>query len=744
VSFTDIIFPPGFEYSSDSANPPIEFFLEVIPKSREIYLLLGYFSSKAIRTLSFGFAPFIYNGGKIKIVTNHFLYKDDQKLLGVSSHEEASEPLGKDLEWLHTNLSDPNQKHFINCLKLLRKSGQLEIIPVMLKPKKMVHYKEGLFFDEGGKSISIDGSCNFTGRGLLENGESFGIHRSWGSDFERNKTDKKFQKFEPIFDKTSSKFIYLSKEEIEDAIDELGEDKDINELLIDEIRLVEQIAQVHGDQDILQKYRVMLDGKIKSETSKPKFPFESGPHDYQLEARHSWREAGKKGIFAMATGTGKTITALNCLLLEYQELGTYQAIILVPSELLLLQWGREAQKFNFRDLVLVSSKQGNWRGKIKKLHSDLIFNKDRSFLVITTYASFVDNVQLLTEKMPQECLFIADEVHNVGATRMRSTLPEIYFEKRIGLSATPKRDFDEVGNLAIESFFESEEPYTYSFSMARAIDKGFLCPYRYYPHVVYLNDEEMEDYEEISTSLAKLYHGKREDFNKDSLVKNLLLKRKRIIHKAVNKLAVFKSLVRKELQDRGELNYTFVYVPEGIDEEDNALIDSYMIATDGVRRSLRLAAYTQNSENKKETLVNFERGTINMLFAMKCLDEGVDIPRTELAIFCSSTGTPRQFVQRRGRVIRTHPEKEIATIHDLVVFPNRKGFGQTSALESKFVKSELTRVVQFASLASNYNEAMDTCNEVAMKFDVDVYALQYELEQYEIDLYGSADFEEGV
>ncbi|MEK9876810.1 MAG: helicase-related protein, partial [Betaproteobacteria bacterium] len=160
---------------------------------------------------------------------------------------------------------------------------------------------------------------------------------------------------------------------------------------------------------------------------------------------------------------------------------------------------------------------------------------------------------------------------------------------------------------------------------------------------------------------------------------------------------------------------------------------------------LRVADYTQNSENKAQVMKEFEEGHISLLFAMKCLDEGVDIPRTEVAIFCSSTGTPRQFIQRRGRVIRTHPHKEYARIYDLVVFPEKSDIfmGQSAdSLERNFIKSELKRVVEFARLAQNYGSAMEACNEASMGFNVDVYALQDEIQGYEIQVYGSEDCED--
>ena len=166
MSFCEIKFPDDFEYSSDGAAIPLEFYLEILPKSKVVYLKLGYFSSKAIQVLSYGFAQFIYHGGTIKIISNHFLYADDIELIGNERDDEDrdKEHLLKNIEWINERLNGPSQ-HFMDCLKLLMKLDRLEIIPVMLKPGRMVHFKQGLFIDEEDNKVFMDGSCNFTANG---------------------------------------------------------------------------------------------------------------------------------------------------------------------------------------------------------------------------------------------------------------------------------------------------------------------------------------------------------------------------------------------------------------------------------------------------------------------------------------------------------------------------------------------------------------------------------------------------
>jgi len=727
MSFLDIKFPELLEYSSDEIPIPIEFYLDVLPECKCIYLKLGYFSSKAIQVLSYSFAQFIYNGGVIKIITNHFLYNDDKELLDVNNIDLAGK-FKNDLKWLNENIQG-SDKHFMNCLKFLVKYNKLELIPVMLKPARMVHYKQGLFVDAEDNVLFMDGSCNFTANGLLENGETISLFRSWGSELEKNKIDKKRIDIEKIIEKKNDNYLYLKKEHILDAVAVNGEEKKIDELLKDELCLMHNSglgAQITG---IFNKHEEILNSIIKKVEVTPKFPFNSFPRDYQDEAYSNWLKNEKKGIFAMATGTGKTITALNCLLNEYLEAGNYQAIILVPSKQLLNQWYDEVLQFNFQNIILVSSDY-EWRKRLNELNTNILFNKNKSFIIIATYITFAgDDFQSKSCNFPESTILIADEAHNIGMESVKKLLKKIKYIKRIALSATPKRNFDVEGNLVIEKFFNDVEPYTFSFSMEKAIKEGILCHYNYYPHIVSLNTEEMDEYIDISKKLLKFFDHVKKEYKKNPVVDSLLLKRKNILHKAENKLVAFRNIIQEHKVECGNLKYTFVYAPEGSDKDNVRLIDRYMDVFEEISPFSKAYAYTHHTDNKNEVMKNFENGYTDVLFSMKCLDEGVDIPRAEFAIFCSSTGNPRQFIQRRGRVLRTHPDKSLATIHDLIVVPSNPADSDTYLIERNMIRNELIRVIYFASLADNYYAAMDVCEEISERYELDLFALQEELRE---------------
>ena len=314
-------------------------------------------------------------------------------------------------------------------------------------------------------------------------------------------------------------------------------------------------------------------------------------------------------------------------------------------------------------------------------------------------------------------------------------------DKRIGLSATPERVYDEIGSKKLYQFFNSMPPkYTYRFTMKQAIEENILCRYNYYPIFVSLTDFEMDEYIKVTDQLRKFIDPDTGKYKEESEM--LLMKRKRIIHKAQNKKLTVAKLL-ESLHKKQKLNYTFVFVPEGY-EPDYANVDDYDIDSADIHiideyadmfkdLNYRYHKYITGLEDAPGILKNFADGDIQVLLSMKCLDEGVDIPRAEHAIFISSTGNPRQFIQRRGRVLRKCKGKEMATIWDLIVTPPVVT-GINSTLEANLFKGEVRRILNFAALAENkidilYGDLHDIC----MSLNIDMFQmLDTEEEQYKI------------
>lgn len=738
-TFRNLNFPSTYKYSSDSEHIPLEFYNNVFPVSKKIDLFLGYFSSNAIKVLSKCFAEFVANDGEMRIITNHvYSLKDKENLIdeNILENEDKIIDIFNDLEKLEFELSDYGQ-HFFDCLKYLQKNKRLIIQPVKFNNVDLAHCKRMILYD-GTDYISTDGSINFTLSALTKNSESFEVNVPWINEvFEKRVVDERII-FEKVFNGEHPNYKHISSKNIEVVINNLGNDKDKQDLLEDSIKIDDTPFGLKVKQILKKKKERFLDkiSQIKISENKPHFPVFNGkisePRPYQIEAYKAWKKNNNfSGIFAMATGTGKTITSLNCLLNEYRDNQYYRALILVPSIPLLNQWEDEVKAFNFMKILKVGG-ANNWETKLATYVSNFNWGIKDDIIIISTYDSFVSKKFFkYFKKIDKELLIIADEVHNMGANSVKAVLPNINSKKRIGLSATPKRMYDDDGNEAINSFFNDTPPYTYSFDMKRALDEGFLTEYKYFPKIVELDETEFDEYLLISKKLLKFFDSENKQLKKNPTVEFLLLKRKNIIHKAVNKILCYKSIL-KDLKRESKLQFVFTYVPEGYSEDENGererIIDKFILAGSNTCKDLRVNSYTGGESNLKDILRGFSEGRINMLYAMKMLDEGVDIPRAEVGIFCSSTGNPRQFIQRRGRLLRKHPAKTYATIYDMVVIPKLSNTtSQFFNMEKNLVIKEIRRIAHFASLSINYYDTVRSLENVLNKYDINLDNLTKEL-----------------
>ena len=590
---------------------------------------------------------------------------------------------------------------------------------------------------------------------MVDNIESLTVSCDWDGDVEVAKIKYIKDDFENVFQERDDTVVYLSADKIKTYITENYPDKSISELLESEYNILRnQYSQnvskriVKALDNAQERLEVIIDklkeGKYKVDVLKkhePQFPYPSGPRDYQIQAFENWKDNKQKGLFAMATGTGKTITSLNCLLEIYKKLGYYKALILVPTITLVEQWEKECEKFNFGNVIKVCSKYGGWQtslANIRMLELSTPNNK-LSYVIISTYASFIRPANFLElNQFPKtKLLLIADEAHNMGGGLVAKRLNDIKYLRRIGLSATPDRQFDEEGNLRLMSFFGCNKEYTFEYSMAEAIKNKALCKYYYYPHLVELTQDEMSQYIELSKKIAKIIN--RTDNDSREILKRLLLKRKQIIHKAENKKKEFEAILKEHLNKTGSLKYTLVYVPEGNrlddqtadifdteerikDDEDTLhLIDEYTRIVRDLDPHIVVRQFTSESSDRDSMLSDFANGNIDVLTSMKCLDEGVDVPRSELAIFCASTGNPRQFIQRRGRVLRTHKDKRYAIIHDLVVIPETNFDSVCYELEKSLISTEIKRVRDFALLSENCNDTLNTLDEILYRYKISLF-----------------------
>lgn len=698
-----------FKHSYTSGyDEPKDFFTEALIESCNFDLGLGFFSSSGIRSLSYGFALFIANGGKMRVVMNHILSKEDKEVIeNGQKHliEDFEDNILCDIKKLIETLSKEDEQ-FFRCLSYLISVDRIKFLATVSTKGGLGHDKYGIFKDEKGNKVAFIGSANFSQSALELNGETITV-------FTSPNDDNRIAEYQTLFDQSwendTPHLIHIPIENVKTFIREKFPEAPLTNLIEEGINLRESIGM---DNDVPQKYykpisKRILD-KIELKEQEPRFPFPE-ERKIQIDAYNAWIGNGKKGMFAMATGSGKTVTALNCIRKQYKENGYYKAIIVVPTQALAIQWEHEAKSFNFQNIVSTHSDK-DWKDVLSRYITRSLLDSTKSIILITTYATFNRNdIQSFLKKVrgAETFIYVADEAHNIGSQNSLKHLPEM-INWRIGLSATPERIYDDLGTEKLYEFFDSKPPkYTYKYTMKQAIEEGILCHYDYYPIFIELTSSEMEEYERISDQLRKYIDADTGKYKPNA--EKLLLKRKRIIHKAENKKIAISDLL-EELKQKQKLDYTFVFVPEGY-EPDYSINDSYNIDQDDIHiideyaqmfkeHGYSYHKYISGLDDAPSILQNFADGDIQILLSMKCLDEGVDIPRAEHAIFCSSTGNPRQFVQRRGRVLRKCKGKEKARIWDLIVTPPNI-LDESNKIERNLFFNEVKRIVNFAALADN-------------------------------------------
>ncbi|MEA5583634.1 DNA phosphorothioation system restriction enzyme [Nodularia harveyana UHCC-0300] len=429
---------------------------------------------------------------------------------------------------------------------------------------------------------------------------------------------------------------------------------------------------------------------------------------YQQQAITSWFANNGRGTLKMATGSGKTITALAIACELYQQINLQLLLVICPYRHLVTQWARECQKFNLQPILAFENLR-TWQSQLSTQLYNLRSGSQNFITVITTNFTLIsDGFQSQLKYFPPKTLIIGDEAHNLGAPKLEENLPR-RVGLRLGLSATPERYFDDDGTQSLFDYFGAVlQP---EFTLRDAIAQGALVHYLYHPILVELTPAESIAYLKLTKKIGRslLYRqgenrppGNLEDHQD---LKPLLMQRARLIGTAENKLTALREL----MTTRRESTHTLFYCSDGSQEagQRSSLRQLKAVAKIlGVDLGYKVNTYTAHTPLKeRETLRHqFESGELQGLVAIRCLDEGVDIPAIQTAVILSSSGNPRQFIQRRGRVLRPHIGKQRATIFDMIVLPPDLD-RETIEIERNLLKKELRRFVEFADLADNAGQA---------------------------------------
>ena len=620
----------------------------------------------------------------MRLVASPFLNEEDGQ--AISEGYEKREIIERSLvrELARDDIPDPIGER-LGFLAWMVADGLLDVRIALVENEQgtgMYHEKFGIYKDSANNVVAFSGSANETVGGLINNFETVEVFRSWiEADAER--ANSRVYNFDMLWKGTTKGLKIYDFPEA-------------------------------ARQELL-RYQPENQPIVEPEEKTP--IIEPGPHlpigfyirDYQEEAIQQWFQSGGRGIWEMATGTGKTATTLAAITKVFEAHQSQGqplfVVIICPYIHLVEQWATVAQEFGM-ETILCSESQDKWYPEASDILASLNFDRTSLAITITTNSTFArDTFQSLITRVKSSILLVADEVHNMGSRKIRATLPEkaVY---RLGLSATPVRHYDALGTEAIENYFG---PSVFNYSIRDAISSGYLTPYIYRPIIVYLDDTEMGEYVDLTKKIGKMWNfGDVEitiDRVNDGPLKTCLFKRARLLGLARGKLGK----LREIMNEFAYSNHNLVYCESGGDVGNNQLAQVTHLL--GTELKMKVNTYTHKTSSEERARLSRELGSgkIQALVAIRCLDEGIDIPEARRGFIMASSTNPRQFIQRRGRLLRPSiaSDKKEAEIYDFIAIPPEDALDQdTFEIERKLVKRELRRVVEFASEAKNGARAM--------------------------------------
>ena len=626
MSFRDVdsVIKPSYNSANDDI---VETFYNIaLSESVRYDRISGFFNSTSLAIAASGVDKFIKNNGKMRLICGAKLDKDD--LDSINNSDDLKDLIHKEFLRDYNSVRDELVKNHVKVLGWMVANDYLDIrIGINRKSdggydNSMLHSKIGIMYDEYDDSILFNGSVNETAYGWRNNIESLKVFKSWKN----------------------------------------------SEFMDDDIRDFEEFWK--GDNSALEIFAVpdatkrkLIEIAPKSKEEVLNLPLNSKPtlRDYQDKALKNWVNNNYNGIFSMATGTGKTITALSCFEYLKNRKSNLLTVIVCPQKHLISQWESNLDKFNFKGEVLIASGDNNkWRQELSSYVGDLISGICDSLVVFTSFDTF-SNPEFIdkVEFYDGDKFLIVDEAHGIGSFEFRKGFDANYSYK-LGLSATPEVEDDFERNDFVFGQFGG---VIYEYSLKKAIDNNFLTPYDYFPEFINLNEVELKKYLKYSNDIANILRKENKMTLKDEIaLKKIAKKRRDLINSAEEKYVFLKQFL-KENQDIKDL---IIYCTGEQLPHVRNILDEFDIP--------------------------------NMKFTGK--ESSVDVPSTQTALLMASTLNSRQHIQRRGRVLRKSPGKEKANIYDLIVFPEINGQSDDIL---RILKNEQKRYDEYAKLATNYS-----------------------------------------
>ena len=700
------------EYRNLKCDVIGEFYIPVLSTAVKYKRAVGFFNSAALYEIAIGLKNLASNKGKFELIVSPRLTDEDIKSiqLGYEKRQEIIEAA------LLRDFHEPKNEVEISKLNLLANLIADNVLDIKVAFKLdansagIFHEKMGIIIDDEGNKLAFTGSMNETYSGLLQNYESIDVFCSW-KDEDAERVAMKEYAFDNLWDNLDAAMEVIPFPKI--AIDRLNKYKIKNNETLFESQAVD------AKPDRISKFF--------------RIPESIELHDYQIKAIDTWISKGCRGIFDMATGTGKTYTALGALAKLSEKLANHLAVVIVcPYQHLVEQWVEDICVFGVKPLICYS--RYNWKKTLGRMISDYSLGITDNFCVITTNATFVTpSMQNELAKMNGDFCLVVDEAHNFGSKKQIACMSE-KFNFRLALSATIVRHHDEYGTQRLFDYFGDK---CIEYTLKEAIADGKLTPYYYYPVLVSFNEEELHEYVEITDKVAKILKKVPHGDDLPQSAERLLIKRARIIAGAQEKVVKLKEVIAPYQNANHLLVYCgatrveSLYLNETeVDSDDQRQIDEATSLLGNVL-GMRVTQFTAAEDSRQRELIKeqFSKGEIQALVAIKCLDEGMNIPGIETAFILASSTNPKEYIQRRGRVLRKAPGKKYAKIYDFITLPrplDEYSFQGSIQAELSLVKREVERMRDFQELSENPSDVTEIIRAITEKYNLYLIGDEYE------------------
>jgi len=669
--------------------------------------MVGYFSSRSFAQLAPGFASYLENPERVlRLIVSPFLTSADREAIerGVKSESEIVRDSVRALLVSEEGIV----RHTFRCLSYLIARKRLAM-KIALMNDAQFHLKAWMV-TKGDERLAAHGSGNFTEAGLIRNYEQITISRSWIDPNQDHIVTSLQNKFTALWDrKVPSCRIYDLPEAVERRLlRDYPADRPPTE---QEYR---DLVQEKGgyDHEEIWGYSAVADDNYNNFVIPPYLIYREGEYAHQGMAVDAWCGNGFRGILEMATGSGKTIAAMVAAKYLHDQHQPLLIVIAAPYLPLIDQWCEEVQAFGITPVNLSNVSGAAARRKlVGKSKRRLRHRRSDVEVLVATHdtlcdAAFIDAVA--ETDVPK--LLIADEVHNLGRESFVAD-PPACFEYRLGLSATPVRQYDPEGTTLLRDYFGE---VVFSFPLEKAIGVC-LVPYDYYVHTVYLTEDETDHWLELTEKIKRMASW-GDDEERSEYIEKLLRDRRLILEAAHNKIDVLAGLL--EATGPRSLQHTLIYATDKDPDQLDAV--NALLRRHGILFHQLTANETRDKKLMRQILKAFQSGALRVLTAKRVLDEGVNVPEITTAYILASTTVERQWVQRRGRILRkcSALDKSYATLHDFLVLPPTLGDADDRDART-MVRQELSRVMEFAKIARNAGKsdgAAATIHKIVMQY----------------------------